>query len=180
MLLNLLTAQGLRFGREEIQQRFWSGMGVLLSNRRWVFFLLMAFVCGVGMASTNIYQFVYMAEIGANKSLMGLSLTISTLSELPVMIFGGWLLKRLKPLGLMTLGMVVIGLRVLLYSAFNFPDAILLFQLLHGLTYPAIWMPGLRMPMKMLRVDCALPGRVYLVPAWLAWALRLEVSWGAY
>jgi MFS family permease len=58
------------------------------------------------------------------------------------MIFGGWLLKRLKPLGLMTLGMVVIGLRVLLYSAFNFPEAILLFQLLHGLTYPAIWIAG--------------------------------------
>ena len=142
MLVNLLTAQGLHFDRQETRHRFWSGMRTLLSNRGWVFFLMMAFVCGVGMASTNIYQFVYMAEIGATKSLMGLSLTVSTLSELPVMIFAGWLLKRLKPRGLMTLGMLVIGLRVLLYSAFNVPGAILLIQLLHGLTYPAIWIAG--------------------------------------
>jgi PPP family 3-phenylpropionic acid transporter len=142
MAVTLLIGQGLRFGRAEIQHSFWSGMSTLLADRRWIFFLSMVFVCSVGMASINTYQFVYMAEIGANKSLMGLSLTISTLSELPVMFFGGWLLKRFKARGLLTLGMTAIGVRLLLYSAFNFPTALLLIQLLHGLTFPAIWIAG--------------------------------------
>jgi MFS family permease len=58
------------------------------------------------------------------------------------MFFGGRLLKRFRARGLMTLGMAVIGVRLLLYSAFNYPAAILLLQLLHGLTYPAIWIAG--------------------------------------
>jgi MFS family permease len=142
MVLNLLISQGLRFSKVEGQASFWNRMGTLLADRRWGFFLGMIFLCGMGMASINIYQFVYLAEIGASKSLMGLTLTISTLSELPVMFFSGWLLKRFKAQGLLTLCMAVIGVRLLLYSVFNFPHAILAIQVMHGLTFPAVWIAG--------------------------------------
>lgn len=142
MTLTLLISQGLVFNKVEKQESFWSGIGALLANQRWVLFLGMAFICGVGMASINTYQFVYLAEIGASKSLMGLALTISTLSELPVMFFGDRLLKRFQPRGLLVLGMLVIGVRVLLYAAFNSPIAILILQLMHGFTFPAIWIAG--------------------------------------
>jgi PPP family 3-phenylpropionic acid transporter len=142
MILTLLVSQGLVFNKVEKQVSFWSGIGALLANRRWVLFLGMVFICGVGMASINTYQFVYLAEIGASKSLMGLSLAISTLSELPVMFFGDRLLKRFQARGLLVLGMVVIGVRVLLYAAFNSPIAILFIQLMHGFTFPAIWIAG--------------------------------------
>jgi PPP family 3-phenylpropionic acid transporter len=142
MTLTLLVSQGLIFDKVEKQESFWSGIGTLLANRRWVLFLGMAFICGVGMASINTYQFVYLAEIGASKSLMGLSLTVSTLSELPVMFFGDRLLRRFQARGLLVLGMIVIGVRVLLYAAFNTPIAILALQLMHGFTFPAIWIAG--------------------------------------
>jgi PPP family 3-phenylpropionic acid transporter len=83
MVITLLVAQGLRFERVERGHTFWTGVGVLLADRRWVTFLGMAFVCGMGMASINIYRSVYMADIGASETLMGISLTISTISELP-------------------------------------------------------------------------------------------------
>jgi PPP family 3-phenylpropionic acid transporter len=142
MVLNLLVVQGFGSGRFEKQATFWGGVGQLLSDRRWGLFLTMVFLAGAGMATVNMYQFLYMAEMGASKSVMGLSLTISTLSELPVLFFGGWLLKRLRAPGLMTLAMLVSGLRVILYAAFPFPLAILLIQLIHGLTFAAIWMAG--------------------------------------
>ncbi len=142
MTLTLLVSQGLVFNKVEKRESFWSGMGALLANQRWVIFLGMAFICGVGMASINTYQFVYLAEIGASKSLMGLTLTISTLSELPVMFFGDRLLRRFQPRGLLVLGMLVIGVRVLLYALFNSPMAILILQLMHGFTFPAIWIAG--------------------------------------
>jgi MFS transporter, PPP family, 3-phenylpropionic acid transporter len=142
MALTLLVSQGLKFDRVEKQGTFWNGVSTLIADRRWLLFLGMAFICGVGMASVNTYQFMYMAEIGASKSLMGLSLTISTVSELPVMFFGDRLLKRFKAQGLLTLGMAAISIRVLLYAAFNFPIAILIIQLIQGLTFPAIWIAG--------------------------------------
>jgi PPP family 3-phenylpropionic acid transporter len=142
MTLTLIVSQGLVFNKVEKRDSFWSGIGALLANQRWVLFLGMAFICGLGMASINSYQFVYLAEIGASKSLMGLSLTISTLSELPVMFFGDRLLRHFQARGLLVLGMVIIGVRVLLYAAFNSPIAILFLQLMHGFTFPAIWIAG--------------------------------------
>jgi MFS transporter, PPP family, 3-phenylpropionic acid transporter len=140
MMVNLLVAQGFGSGHVRKQVSYWSGVGRLLSDRRWGLFLAIAFLSGAGTATINIYQFVYMADMGASKSLMGLSLTLSTLSELPVLFFGGWLLKRLGAQGLMLLGMLVVGVRLVLYAAFPFPAAILAIQIVHGLTFAAIWM----------------------------------------
>jgi MFS family permease len=143
MSLTLLVAQGLSFGQvEEKQVPFRRGIRTLLSNPRWVLFLGVALVAGIGMASINSYQFVYMTEIGATNSQMGLSLTLSTLSELPAMYFGDRLLKRFKAQGLMALGLAAVGVRLLLYAAFNFPTAILFIQVIHGLTFPALWIAG--------------------------------------
>jgi PPP family 3-phenylpropionic acid transporter len=142
MALNLLVVQKFSFPRATEQTPFWLGIGALLANPRWMLFLAIALVGGLGMATINTYQFVYMAEIGASETLMGLSLTISTLSELPAMFFGDRLLKRFKAQGLLVLGTAVIGARLLLYAAFNFPEAILAIQVLHGLTFPILWIAG--------------------------------------
>lgn len=85
MSLNLLVVQGLSFEHVPPQTSFWHGVRKLLSNRAWALFLSIAFIAGVGMAAVNSYQFVYMSEIGASQSQMGLSITLSTLSELPAM-----------------------------------------------------------------------------------------------
>jgi MFS transporter, PPP family, 3-phenylpropionic acid transporter len=142
MALNLLVVQKFSFGEAEERTPFLDGVSALLSNRRWMLFLGIALVAGLGMATINTYQFVYMSEIGASKTLMGLSLTISTLSELPAMFFGDRLLKRFKPQGLLVLGTAIIGARLLLYATFNFPVAILVIQVIHGLTFPIIWVAG--------------------------------------
>ena len=142
MTLNLLVVQGLSFGKTDERSPFLRGVGSLLTNPRWLLFLGLALVAGIGMAAINAYQFVYMAEIGANETLMGLSLTLSTFSEVPAMFFGDRLLKVFKARGLLILGTAFIGIRLLLYAVFNFPLAILLVQIIHGLTFPVIWIAG--------------------------------------
>lgn len=149
MTLTLLSGLGLTFApadkTEDLPEKkspFWNGVGSLLKNPRWVLFLGLAFVAGLGIASVNSYQFVYMTEIGASKSLMGLSLTLSTLSEIPAMFYGNRLLKRFGAQGLLILGTAAIAIRLLLYAAFNLPSAILAIQIIHGLTFPLIWIAG--------------------------------------
>lgn len=143
MALNLLVAQKFSFAQSTEQTPFWQGIGGLLSNPRWMLFLGITLVAGLGMASVNTYQFVYMAEIGASETIMGISLFISTFfSEVPVMFFGDRLLKRFGAQGLLALGAGVVGARLLLYAMFNFPAAILSLQLLHGFTFPIVWIAG--------------------------------------
>ncbi len=138
----LLIGQQLVFGRPAASASIRGGLRTLMANRRWVLFMALAFVAGIGFAPVNNYLFAYLQELKAAPTLMGLALTISTLSELPVLFFANRLLGRLKAHGLLLLSLGVNGLRLLLYAAFNFPLGVLLVQITQGLTYPAAWVAG--------------------------------------
>lgn len=145
MALALLVSQRLAFDSSaatDAPGAARGGVQTLLRNRRWALFLAMAFVCGVGFASVNTYLFPYMQELGASAGLMGLALTLATLSELPVLFFADRLLKRLGSFGLLMVGMAVTGVRLLLFAAVSAPAGILAFQFLNGLTFPAVWVAG--------------------------------------
>jgi MFS transporter, PPP family, 3-phenylpropionic acid transporter len=145
MALALLVSQRLTFDSPAAAAATTAapgGVRMLLRNRRWTLFLAMAFVCGMGFASVNTYLFAYMQELGASAGVMGLALTLATLSELPVLFFADRLLKRLGSFGLLTLGMAATGIRLLLFAAVSAPAGVLAFQFLNGLTFPAVWVAG--------------------------------------
>jgi PPP family 3-phenylpropionic acid transporter len=118
------------------------GVLTLLRNRRWTLFLAMAFVCGIGFASVNTYLFPYMQQLDASAGVMGLALTLATLSELPVLFYADRLLKRFGSFGLLSLGMAATGIRLLLFAAASAPAGVLAFQFINGLTFPAVWVAG--------------------------------------
>ncbi len=142
MLLALIICQRFVFGRSAPDASLRGGVRTLMTNRRWVLFLFLAFVGGMGLAAINTYLFAYMQEQNVSKTMMGLALTISTVAELPVLFFAGRLLRRFKAQGLFVLATVITGVRLLLYAAVSFPAGILVFQLLNGLTFPAAWVAG--------------------------------------
>lgn len=118
------------------------GIRILLTNLRWLLFLLLAFVGGLALAGANTYLFPYMAELGASESTMGTALTLGTLSEIPVLFYGHLLLKRFKPYGLLILAMILTGVRLLAFAIATTPTQVLFVQLLNGLTFPAMWIAG--------------------------------------
>lgn len=145
MALTLVVSQGLIFDARspaDAPGAARDGVQTLVRNQRWALFLAMAFVCGVGFASVNTYLFAYMQELGASAGVMGLALTLATLSELPVLFFADRLLKRLGSFGLLTLGMAATGIRLLFFAAASAPAGVLAFQFLNGLTFPAVWVAG--------------------------------------
>jgi PPP family 3-phenylpropionic acid transporter len=142
MFAALLSSQGLQFGRVAAQQSFRKGFKTLMSNQHWLLFLLMVFIAGTGMATITTYLFPFMEEVGASRSLMGLSQAIATLAELPFLFFANRLIARFKARGLLLVSMAVVGVRLILYWIFPTPTAILLIQLLHGLTFATIWVAG--------------------------------------
>lgn len=142
MFLALLVSQNFTFNQVETRQSVLRGARTLLAQRRFVLFLLMALVCGIGFSSANSYLFPYMAELNAPESLMGLAMTISTVSELPVLLFSNRILRRLGPRGMLVLGMAATGVRLLLYAAISTPQAVIISQLMNGLTYAVVWVAG--------------------------------------
>lgn len=142
MLINLLVSQKFQFGKSEQQGGGRGGIRVLLGSRRWLFFLLTAFFGGLGSMSAAAYLFPYMAEIGASETTMGLALTISTLTEMPVFFFGHRLVKRFSSNGLLILALVMMGVRGLLYAAVNTPALVFVVQAFGGTIFPILWLAG--------------------------------------
>jgi hypothetical protein len=103
--------------------------------------LTLALAGGLGLAANNTYFFPYLNELGAAESIMGLALTIGTLSEIPVLFFGNRLLQRFTANGL------------LLGRDHHRPPIDLVCRLAHSgddlaaatpqrLTFPAMWIAG--------------------------------------
>jgi MFS transporter, PPP family, 3-phenylpropionic acid transporter len=142
MSLTLLTILALKFPQQVSVTPFWDGMRSLITSKHWMFFLGMVLLSGLGMATINSYLFIYMESLGMSKTTMGLALTISTLSEIPVMFFASQLLRKFSPRGLLILALAVIGVRLLGYAFSVAAWQVLLIQLMHGFTFPIIWVAG--------------------------------------
>jgi PPP family 3-phenylpropionic acid transporter len=141
-LLMLGASQQLVHDRREVGAPVVGSARALLLSPRWLLFLAMAFAGGMALAAQNTYFLPYLKELGADEAAMGLALTIGTISEVPVLFFANWLLKRLRPTGLFMLTLIITSLRFFLYAVTGTPGMAMFIQLLNGLTIPAMWVAG--------------------------------------
>jgi len=142
MFINFFVSQKFSFGKKEEQAAGNDGIRTLLTNRRWVFFLLASFLGGVGAFSVASYLFPYMAELGANEAQMGIALTVATLTEIPVFFFGDRLVRRFSAYGLFIIALVLIGIRSLLYAVVDSTFQVFILQAFSGTIFPALWLAG--------------------------------------
>ncbi|HJQ15313.1 MAG TPA: major facilitator superfamily domain-containing protein 6 [Anaerolineales bacterium] len=142
MLVNLLISPRFVHGAHEQTDSNQGGIRTLLTSRRWIHFLFLAFLGGIGSFSVAAYLFPYMAELGANESTMGIASSIATLTELVVFFFGNRLVKKFGSHGLLVLALVMSGLRSVLYSLISTPSMVLVLQAFGGTIFPALWLAG--------------------------------------
>ena len=142
LLLALLVSQKLIFGQAHAGVAIKQGLRVLLVDRRWILFLILALAGGFALAANNAYFLPYLKELGTAEGWMGVALAIGTLSEVPVLFFGNRLLQRFNANGLLLLAMIITGLRLVALAIVRTPEAALLLQLTNGLTFPAMWIAG--------------------------------------
>lgn len=142
MFLGFIVSQKLVYGKSTSEGPAKGRIRLLLSNPRWILFLIVAFSAGMGMAAYNNYLFPYMKDLGASESFMGLVVLVGTLSEIPVLFFSNYLIKRFNSYGLYMMSMFITGLRMILFAVFNSPGMILIIQLLNGVTFATMWIAG--------------------------------------
>jgi PPP family 3-phenylpropionic acid transporter len=111
----------------------------MVFNHSWIVFLILSFLAGIGLTTFNSFLSPYLQELGISQTFMGIALTISTISELPVLFYSNYFLRRFGAYQLVLLAIAITGIRLVLYAAFNSIVGILVFQLLNGLTFPLFW-----------------------------------------
>jgi PPP family 3-phenylpropionic acid transporter len=80
--------------------------------------------------------------LGASKALMGLSLTVATLSELPVWFYSNRMLERFGTRNVLVISLLACAAQGFAYSLMVNPLWVLPIQLLHGLAFSASWAAG--------------------------------------
>jgi MFS transporter, PPP family, 3-phenylpropionic acid transporter len=142
MLACLLVSLRLPVADKSIGGALGQGLLTVIRDRRWRLFLFLAFVAGVGLGAVHHFLFLYMNHIGASRTLMGLSLSVATLSEMVVFFFAGRLLRRWGAKRLLIFATLAIAARPLAYSFVQVPEWVLAVQLLHGPSFALLWVAG--------------------------------------
>jgi MFS transporter, PPP family, 3-phenylpropionic acid transporter len=142
MLLCGLAAIRLPAPQISDAEPFLRNLKRLSTNPAWLGFLTAVFLVGISTSFIHNYYVLYITDLGGSESLYGLSVAAAGLSELPVFFFAGRLVKRFTAPGLLVIGFVAFALRTLLISMIPSPDWAVVPQLLHGLSFSALWTAG--------------------------------------
>lgn len=124
------------------RQAYKDGIGVLARNGRFLLLLLTALVFGITIGVLISYQFLYMEDLGASRSLMSWSLTVITLSEIPFWFISAGLLRRFGTSKMIALALGTAAVRNLAMGAITNPWLILPISLLHGPSFAVLWAAG--------------------------------------
>jgi PPP family 3-phenylpropionic acid transporter len=137
-----LVAIGLPVGRSHISGSFRRGMRGLLGNWQWLVFLASILIGGIVLAIEMSFLFLYMNSLGASKALMGLSLAVATVSELPVWFYSNRMLERFGTRKVLVISLLACAVQGFAFSLMVNPLWVLPIQLLHGLAFSASWAAG--------------------------------------
>lgn len=138
----LVASAKFQVQQVQIGQPFWQGIHFFVTSRPWLIFLVTIFINGMAAGVGNNFLFLYLDELAATKTLMGLTLMVATISEIPIFFYGDRLLVRLGARGLLLVSLSASVIRMGSYAVMPAAGYVLPIQLLHGLTFSAMWVAG--------------------------------------
>jgi PPP family 3-phenylpropionic acid transporter len=119
--------------------RIFETLWTMLRQPRWLVFVIAVMLMWVAANGMHTFLGVYLAELGASQTLIGLTMAIGGAAEIPSMIFGARLLKRLAPKKMIAISMFAYMLRMLGYAIMPSPEWAPLINLLNSVTFGFFW-----------------------------------------
>ncbi len=127
----------LKFPNIEGHQSKGKGMsvGVLLRNKKLMLFLGFNFILQITLGFYYSFFPIYFKELGGDNAMLGWSMVISSLAEVPFLLFADKIFKRFKIYYVLFLAAGATIVRWILFYYIDSPSWILPVQALHGLMF---------------------------------------------
>jgi len=120
----------------------WAGLRQLMTDIRWAGFLAALLLVGIGSSMFMNFFAIYLNSLGAGTNLIGLATMVATVSELPVFFLAPLMLRRVGARGLLIISFGTYAIRTFIFVFLHAPGWLIATQLLHGLTFSALWAGG--------------------------------------
>jgi len=114
-------------------------VGNLLSKSSWQTFLLCIFLIGICSHVLEHYFVLFLDNLGGSEGNFGISITMASVSEIPIYLLAVLLIRRFGPRGLLLSAFAVYSLRAFLYAQIRTPIWAIPAQLMHGPSFSALW-----------------------------------------
>jgi PPP family 3-phenylpropionic acid transporter len=114
----------------------------MLTDRALVLFLVTIFLVSLTLGAANSFFSLYLNGLGAEEGAIGLAWAIAALSEIPVMLYSGRIMRRIGARGLLYIALLTFAGRWLLYSFIRAPALAIAVQALHGLSFATYLVGG--------------------------------------
>ncbi len=150
LIMLAVSTLGLPTLKLRSQTRVWGGAAAVVRQPAMLVLLLTFFLISSSTSPSYSLFGIYLTELGGSAGLVGVASGLSAVSELPIMIFGGWLLTKLGARRMLTISLICYVIRFALYSVVPQPNWVLPIQLLHGLTFGLYLMSSVTLMHQML------------------------------
>lgn len=142
MLVTFLFSLFQPARKHVLQSSLRHGLRILLYQREILIFLFSIFLLAVTVGAVSSFLSIYLDGIGAVEGYIGLAFAIAAISEVPVMLYSGRIMRRIGSSGLLKVAFLTFALRWILLSFIDIPVWALLVQVLHGISYAAFIVGG--------------------------------------
>jgi PPP family 3-phenylpropionic acid transporter len=118
------------------------GFSQMLRQPVWIILSIAVVLVMIANNSWVNFLGITVKEMGAKDTLVGLMWSVGAFSEIPVMLFGTRLLRRLGAKRMMATGFLFYGIRLLLYAVMPVPEWVLGINIMQGLSFGFYWLGG--------------------------------------
>jgi PPP family 3-phenylpropionic acid transporter len=121
-----------------------SGLWSILKRREVLSFFGCVFLLALGHRMNEAFLTITLKDLGASEGLIGWSLLISSVSEIPVFLLLSRYGNRYKELPLLTIAALMYTIRLFLMSISDTPAAVVAIQTMHSVTFGIFYVTSVR------------------------------------
>lgn len=130
-----VVALGLPARRTKLQVDFNAGVRQLLVSRSFLFFLGGSFLIGLAFQAAISFFPLRLQDLGASTFLIGIAGALSSIAEIPTLVFARRIFQRLSPWATTIIAAITYTVRWALVAALTDPVSATLTQATHGLSF---------------------------------------------
>lgn len=133
-ILMAIISQFMNLNIKPPSLQIWKKVGKLFRNSEVTVLLLFVTLIGSTWGFIETFIVWYLEELGASRTIIGLSITLGAASGIPMSIFAGDLERKFGFIKILVFGLIVYAIRLIGYSYSTNAYHVLIFETMEGIT----------------------------------------------